>query len=230
MDPTQQLTVFQAIAASSMPGFSQSDRETGFRILEDVKRLPNRMSVCLQWLQTPSLTFQSYDITVPTKLLALEIVQVFLRQDYKNISPEERQTLRQSILHLCRTESQDILSRKVASVLAGLILRDFPQRWTELHNDIFASPNGLWWEGGLEIILETFRLVVEDCLDSDFNSRISSTRKIGCPQGIAGNLQRFLAHCVSTLGNKIRRTEHFQIQISTPCTYFYCRTKEPFIP
>lgn len=184
MDPSQQLTVFQAIAASSMPGFSQSDRETGFRILEDLKQLPNRMAICLQWLQTPSLTFQSYDITVPTKLLALQIIQVFLRQNYKDINADERLALRRSILDLCRTESNDTLSRKVASILAGLILRDFPQRWTELHNDIFASPNGLWWEGGLEILLETFKLVCEDCLDSDFNSKISSTRRSDVLKGL----------------------------------------------
>jgi Exportin-5 family len=99
-----------------------------------------------------------------------------------------------------------ILARKVALVLKGLILCDFPQRWTTLGQDFFGPPNGtsntntmgstgttnvqqagIWFDSppyGTQICLECFKLVAEDCTDSDFNVKISTQRRNDVLQGL----------------------------------------------
>jgi hypothetical protein len=82
-----------------------------------------------------------------------------------------------------------ILGNKIASLLAGLVVRDFPQRWTSLMDDIFApmQQGGLWYNYnnsnndqpcetvGVKICLECLKLVAEDCTDSDFNAKVCTT-------------------------------------------------------
>ena len=102
-----------------------------------------------------------------------------------------------------------ILARKVAVVLKDLILRDFPQQWMSLGNDLYHPVTGLWFccsnDGtnssansstataspaadnmmiGQQICLECFKLVAEDCTDSDFNVKISTTRRNDVLQGL----------------------------------------------
>jgi hypothetical protein len=75
------------------------------------------------------------------------------------------------------------LGNKIASLLAGLVVRDFPQRWTSLMDDIFTpmQQGGLWYNSndqcetvGVKICLECLKLVAEDCTDSDFNAKVCS--------------------------------------------------------
>ena len=109
-----------------------------------------------------------------------------------------------------------ILARKVAVVLKDLILRDFPQQWMTLGNDLYHPTTGLWCASrrptnhsstnngsnhpmvntannstttattmiGQQICLECFKLVAEDCTDSDFNVKISTTRRNDVLQGL----------------------------------------------
>jgi hypothetical protein len=79
-----------------------------------------------------------------------------------------------------------ILARKVAVVLKGLILCDFPQRWDNMGNQLFSHPNGLWYHLpiGQQICLECLKLVAEDCTDSDFNVKISTVRRNDVLQGL----------------------------------------------
>jgi len=89
------------------------------------------------------------------------------------------------------------LAVKIASLLADICIRDFPQRWTTFVSDIFVSPEqgGLWYVAtttmmtetssgkgygtmiGVKICLECLKVITEDCTDGDFNSKISTTRR-----------------------------------------------------
>jgi hypothetical protein len=76
-------------------------------------------------------------------------------------------------------EENRILAKKLAVILEGLVIRDFPQRWTTFTTDVFAplSNGGLWYNEpgtaaiqqltGVKICLECLKLVAEDCTDSD---------------------------------------------------------------
>jgi hypothetical protein len=195
MDVSQQETILRAVVISSSNSLgsqpiSPSDRQHAFQVLTDFKTYENRILVCLQWIQQPQHVLGAMDVTVPVKLYALELTADFLRFKYSKLSEQERLALRQAVLTASRqyapfpyqTTEVRILGNKLASLLAGLIIREFPQRWTTLMNDVFApmSQGGLWYSTddqsetvGVKMCLECLKLVAEDCTDSDFNSKVS---------------------------------------------------------
>jgi hypothetical protein len=209
MDTNQEQVVLQAIAASSSSKFgvlSPQDRETAFRILEQFKVYERRLPVCLTWIQqdqiivnVPVLSQQSnnanndrnlMEITVPTKLFALEIIHGTMDKSYGSLNDGERLALRHAVLLAARqlaplhtTDEARILGNKIALILARLSVRDFPQRWTNFVQDLFSSTSegGLWNADaqtmhelmGIKICLECLKIITEDCTDGDFNSKVS---------------------------------------------------------
>ena len=194
MDTAQQETILRAVVISSSntlgsQPISPSDRQTAFQVLTDFKTYENRIPVCLRWIQQPQHILGDMDVTVSVKLYALELTSDFLRYKYSKLSEQERLALRQAVLTAARqyapfpykTTEVRILGNKLASLLAGLIVREFPQRWSTLMNDVFTpvSQGGLWYSSddqsetiGVKICLECLKLVAEDCTDSDFNTKV----------------------------------------------------------
>lgn len=194
MDQNQQETVLRAIALSSGVGniatISAQDRQTAFRILEDLKAFDGRITVCISWLQVERHILQNLDITVPVKLYAASILETFLQKGYTQLNENDRLALRNAVLTASRqvaplpiSDDGRILGNKLASLLAGLMVRDFPQRWKTFFQDVFSpiQLGGLWYVEpgdkvhvmGVKICLECLRLISEDCTDSDFNLKVS---------------------------------------------------------
>ena len=194
MDNNQEQTVLRAIALSSGIGnvatVSAQDRQTAFRILEDLKAFDGRITVCISWLQIERHSLQNADITVPVKLYAASILESFLQKGYSQLNENDRLALRCAVLTASRqvaplpiSDDGRILGNKLASLLAGLMVRDFPQRWTSFFQDVFSPirVGGLWYDDlgdkvhvmGVKICLECLRLISEDCTDSDFNLKVS---------------------------------------------------------
>ena len=200
MDPQQQSTILRAIAISSIhsPSFTQNDRQAAFQTLEELKKYDGRVQLVLQWLLAERHFYEQHDITIQTKLLSLEILASFLEKGYSTLSEQDRLQLRDIVLKSARltvtpssgvNQESRIFGKKLAVILAGLVLRDFPQRWTTFATDIFKPLNegGLWYNqpgeesiqylGGVHICLEAFKLIAEDCTDADYNARISTQRR-----------------------------------------------------
>jgi hypothetical protein len=196
MDDNQQETVLRSIAVSS--GFvnisNPNDRQVAFQVLEDFKKYDGSIAVCIGWLHQERLGLDKTDITVPVKLYALTIIDAFLQTSYTKLGETERLQLRHAVLTSARhvapapiVNECRILGNKLASILAALMVRDFPQRWTTFFADVFAPMNrgGLWCNEpgdgvhtmGVKICLECLRLVTEDTTDSDFNAKV---RAVAC--------------------------------------------------
>lgn len=165
------------------------------------------MAACVEMIGSNSLQIAGdgnvpSDVTVPGKLYALGLIQEFLKLGYNSLNESDRGQLRASIVLAARqlampsesplstkmNDSTRILAVKIASLLADLALREFPQRWQTFVSDLFSpvSTGGMWCESGavvggntagLKICLECLKLVTEDCTDSDYNARISTTRR-----------------------------------------------------
>jgi Exportin 1-like protein len=181
-----------------------TERQQAFQVLQDFSHnFDGRIPLCLDWLQTPTLllptpTVGPVDVTVAAKLYACEIVAESLKKSqYTKWREEDRLRLRQSVLVAAQyqarlpvadasatttttsnntlTTASLPLANKLASLLAELMVRDFPQRWTTCVSDLFSQ---LWTnhEGGVQIgnrmCLLILQLVAEDCTDSDFNSKV----------------------------------------------------------
>ena len=217
MDPNvnqHQQTLLRAIAVSSLPlpSFTAADRQQAFAILENLKSYNDRIPLCIGWLHSDRHVFEGNDITVATKLLALEILSSFLFKGYSSLGEVDRVSFREAILKASRllcsnleppSAETRILSRKFATILEGLVIRDFPQRWTCFSPQVFApySQGGLWYDEpglkagrhvGVRICLECLRLAAEDCTDSDFNAHISTSRRNDVLKGLNEVSNQFL--------------------------------------
>lgn len=191
MNEPQIQSLLTAIAISSglSPNITPSQRTAAFESLEQFKSYPGRIAGCVELIGRQSLLIDGVDVTAPTKLFSLGLIQEFLKVGYASLEEGDRVQLRTSILMSARqlamtdTSAMDYsgeatlrtVSMKIASLLADIAVREFPQRWNGFVTDLFT---GIWGEGnstvGVKICLECLKLMTEDCTDSDFNSKVSS--------------------------------------------------------
>jgi hypothetical protein len=176
------------------------------------------------------------DITASAKLYTLGVLQSFLKTNYSKLNNEsDRLAIRNAVmtaarqlLTKCSCTSQiassdgqsyqdqsanaaenehRFLAIKIASLIADIATRDFPQRWTSFISDLFSSPDkgGLWYippstssfRGygpliGVKMCLECLKIITEDCTDGDFNSKISTSRRNDVLIGLNEVNQQFL--------------------------------------
>lgn len=179
------------------------------------------------------------DITASTKLYALGVLQSFLKTNYSKLSNEtDRLAIRNAVMTSARQllakcsnyqersinysqlEAQAdqhenrFLAIKIASLIADIATRDFPQRWTSFISDLFSPPEkgGLWYIPppnmnpnpdsntntgygpliGAKMCLECLKIITEDCTDGDFNSKISTSRRNDVLIGLNAVNQQFL--------------------------------------
>ena len=231
-DPNQQeAIILRAIVVSSSATFqgqiiSSQDRQQAFRVLRDFKAFPGRIPLCLKWINTTSNSINGANVTkdeeVATKLFACEQIQEFCKAKYIQLPEQERLQVRNAILTASRTlatssttvvadTSSRILSNKFASLLAAIVVRDFPQRWTTCIEDLFGS---LWVAGtlGIKMCLEIFKLVAEDCTDSDFNAKISTKRRNDVLIGLNEVSSQFLPYLFGAL-EQISQLQQAKIQL-----------------
>ena len=192
----QEETVLRAIVISSSNTWSgqpiaTSDRQTAFSVLSEFSNFQGRVPMILNWLQQQQLIAGgNNDCTVAAKLYSCELLSSLLKTGYNKLEEKERLTLRMALVTAARQVSQRtitdsrILPNKLASLLAALIVRDFPQRWNTCIDDLFGN---LWPQQqqqqqqqndyinpqmGIKICLEILKNVAEDCTDSDFNAKV----------------------------------------------------------
>jgi Exportin 1-like protein len=187
-DPLQRVLRSIAISSGFIPISNEQERRLAFQALKDFKQYDGKMSVCIAWLHQECVTLGGIDVTLPVKLFSLNSIEDFLQtSSYVTLSETERLQLRHAILTSARqvsssTTENRALGNKLASILAALMIRDFPQRWMTFFQDVFSpmTSGGLWCnepgEGfhtmGVKICLECLRLVAEDTTDSDFNTKV----------------------------------------------------------
>lgn len=182
---SQAETVLRAVVISASNSWSgqvvsASDRQTSFSVLSEFEKFQGRVPICLGWVQkTQIIVGGDNDCTLPAKLYACEILSALFKIEYSKLSEKERLAIRASLLTAAQQLAQQpiteprMLANKFASLLAALVVRDFPQRWTTCIDDLFGA---LWStekpQMGVKICLEILKLVAEDCTDSDFNAKV----------------------------------------------------------
>jgi len=196
MDDNQQNLVLKSIAVSA--GFHQTgasnERETAYKLLENFKVYDGKIPICINWLHQDRHVSDGTDITVPVKQYSLTMMDEFIQKSYTKLNESERLAMRHAVITAARqiapmplVHENRILANKLASMLAAFVVREFPQRWTSFFQDMFISMHqgGLWYnEGGdgvhtlgVKMLLECMRVVTEDTTDSDFNVKISTSRR-----------------------------------------------------
>lgn len=158
------------------------------------------------------------DVTAPAKLYAMGILESFIKMEYTHLGGSDRLQLRSAVLdagrHLLKrnintksvnNEETRILGMKIAALLAEIVVRDFPQRWPNFVEEVW---NLLWYHPdvteelmypfeygsliGTKICLECLKLVTEECTDSDFNTKVSTSRRNDVLTGINESHDHFV--------------------------------------
>eukprot|EP00550_Attheya_septentrionalis_P000795 CAMPEP_0198290488 /NCGR_PEP_ID=MMETSP1449-20131203/8336_1 /TAXON_ID=420275 /ORGANISM="Attheya septentrionalis, Strain CCMP2084" /LENGTH=1467 /DNA_ID=CAMNT_0043988997 /DNA_START=193 /DNA_END=4596 /DNA_ORIENTATION=+ len=204
MDENQRQSLLRSISISSgvlanPAAVSSQERAGAYQNLEQFKLYPGRIPACIELLTGEQFCVEAgVDLTVPTKLYALGVLQDFLKTGYARCEAHDRLSLRGAVLTAARqlasaaseqnSNNSRILGNKIASLLSDIVVRDFPQRWTTFVSDLYkpVSQGGIWCEApsgpamgmvGVKIGLECLKLITEDCTDSDFNAKISTIRR-----------------------------------------------------
>jgi Exportin-5 family len=298
-------------AAGSDPARHQRERQAAFALVEEFKTAyAGRIPLAISWLTTTTtgigassriLYGGAWDVTAPAKLLACEVLHLFLQKQYAAMASEsDRVQLRNAVLQACRVAAVAsmfadnssnasgsngrnnnvgggsatppspsdlhselrILSKKLSALLEGLVIREFPQRWTTFADDVFAplllsagdggsssssnpvrpAGGGLWYTAdpvdpnavtkpatsihlGVNICLEMLRLVAEDCTDSDFNAKISTTRRNDVLIGLNEVRQQFLPKFFHLLSATVPALEQTKASLHEMHRYLSAQTR-----
>jgi len=197
MDSQQYNLILSAIAVCSNPTrHSASTFKESHNMLDLFMRHneANRMSAAqtfLNMLSMHSHTVNGLDITLETKLYSLQCLKNFIEECHAGFDQQTRQKFRERLLEIIVDTFQSaqpnpahasVLSSKFGICVSDLVLRDFPQFWNSLLDDLIT----LLTSGNhtSAIALRCMCHVVEDCTDSDFNSKISTSRRNDVLQGI----------------------------------------------
>jgi hypothetical protein len=113
-------------------------------------------------------------------VLMLTLLHDWIRMWWSKIPMESQVEIRTILSHLvsqCNSRTYGgNYNSKLASILAEIAERQFPQHWTSMIEDFMT----LWREAGFnvqEIIVKTLQYIYSDCTDIDFTNQLPSTRR-----------------------------------------------------
>ena len=153
MDPNQYRLILDAVWVCSNPPPHTPDAHKAAHGMLEMFKYQNKESGMdrmeaannfFHLLDSQSHSNNNVDITLQTKLYALECLKTFIDECHSNFSQSHREAFRNRVLQVIVATFdastpptyQNILCSKFGPVLADLILRDFPQLWTTLFSDL----------------------------------------------------------------------------------------------
>ncbi|GMH80393.1 hypothetical protein TL16_g08529 [Triparma laevis f. inornata] len=142
------------------------------------------------------------------KLYALLCLLYTTQNSYSSYSDSNRSAFRTQVLQIiaASNETDIIIVPKLATLLADISIRDFPNRWSQ--KDFMDSVRTLFTLNTTTatVVLSALRSLTEDCTDSDFNTKVSTTRRNDVLQGLneisemlLPLFHQFIQHHYSTL-------------------------------
>ncbi len=195
MDQAQYQLLLSAVAISANPMISSKpeDKQQAFTLLSQFKESNNAAQAAFYLLERAELhQYGNQDYTIQVHLYALQTLLSTLSKHYSSLNQSDRHTFRSRLLSLISKTlpSQQVTIPKLASLLSDVILRDFPQRWTSLLDDLMSLFTTS--SSAAQIVLNAVTIVTEDCTDSDFNSKVATARRNDVLQGLNEISSRFL--------------------------------------
>jgi hypothetical protein len=179
-----------AINASLHSYTSKEDRDAANVYLEQLKTQEICMLTMLQILTTDHPSHNDSN-----RQLALSILNDWIKVWWNNITTENQLIIRDSILTLLRSvtgTNSGGFRNKLASILANIAERQYPQHWPTFLDDIV----NLWSTSTItyikEICILTLSYVIEDCVDGDFNTSLPTLRRQDILTGIKNSLSILL--------------------------------------
>lgn len=171
--------VLRALNVQLSSQVSNIKRQEAYSYIESFKQNKldgNCASIALFILHQPQ------NHTESAQQLGLNVLQEYLKVNWNScMDDQEKLNMRNEIVALVAS-GQVISFKKLAVLLGEIVKRQFPQHWLDLF-DVFKH---LWSLGPVQAqtVMETLRLVAEDCVNKEFNATIPPTRRREILQGL----------------------------------------------
>ncbi|GMH73757.1 hypothetical protein TrST_g13794 [Triparma strigata] len=190
MDSQQYNLLLSAVAISANPTLATdvNVKEQAFTLLSQFKTSNNAAAAAFSILHssTPHLYNGNHDVSAQMKLYALLCLLYTTHNSYSSYSDENRTAFRTQVLQVIAgaKETDIIIVPKLATLLADISIRDFPNRWSQ--SSFMDSIRTLFTLNATTatVVLSALRSLTEDCTDSDFNTKVSTARRNDVLQGL----------------------------------------------
>ena len=142
MDQSQYSLIVRAIAVSANPLLaSVSDRNDASSLLDQFASSDLASTASTQLLSMDVHQFGPSNVTAVVKLFSLLVLKKYVEKSYAGLGDVERADFRNAIMsvvaRLSSSEQNDMLiAPKLSSLLADIVLNDFPQRWESFFDDV----------------------------------------------------------------------------------------------
>ncbi|KAG5177597.1 armadillo-type protein [Tribonema minus] len=192
--------VLWAATVNYQPTATSVDRQHAFQVLEHFKGRNDCIEYALYMLCTP---LPEHNDTV--RFFAVHCIETYIKSDWSSMTEEQQARCRSASVDLIRSGTRDLLSEasfvkeKVAALAAEVAERDYPEKWPTFVQDmVMAVRIG---PTQAELALMALTGVIQDCQDSDFQSRLASKRRNDITQALntalpdlLRMLQAFMSH------------------------------------
>eukprot|EP00611_Tribonema_gayanum_P015397 TRINITY_DN2722_c0_g1_i2.p1 TRINITY_DN2722_c0_g1~~TRINITY_DN2722_c0_g1_i2.p1 ORF type:complete len:1027 (-),score=317.33 TRINITY_DN2722_c0_g1_i2:1457-4537(-) len=192
--------VLWAATVNYQPTATSVDRQHAFQVLEHFKGRNDCIEYALYMLCTP---LPEHNDTV--RFFAVHCIEQYIKSDWSSMTEEQQARCRSASVDLIRSGTRDLLSEasfvkeKVAALAAEVAERDYPEKWPTFVQDmVMAVRIG---PTQAELALMALTGVIQDCQDSDFQSRLASKRRNDITQALntalpdlLRMLQAFMSH------------------------------------
>ncbi len=195
-----------AISAGLIPATNNTVRSEAYELLQNFKVHAstdhNSARMCLQMIQSPQLVLEEthglLNVTVSAKLFSMTVLQKYVQLQYGELDRKDAAMLRSNVVETARMTANSVggnsnmkesecklIASKLSDMLSDLAARDFPQRWMEFWTDLLSIWTAEEDVGiGTKICLDCLIILIENCTDSDYNSKIDTKRRNDVLQGL----------------------------------------------
>lgn len=181
MDPS----IVRALCATYDANTLAADRSAAYEILEKYKLENGNIAKVAAYAATALGVGSNVEFEYTLRYYCLLVMESYMNRNWNSMEMEARVEFRNYILEIVTTQGDALPSfvlEKIASLLAQVMKRTFPQHWKDCfeHFGVLCGKHPV--QG--QVVFLVLKTVVEDCSNADFNTMLPSKRRNEILQGL----------------------------------------------
>ena len=198
--------VVRALQVSQSPNAPSSVRQEALAFIEGVKQSSQQGFAVLH------MVLQSGE-EWPVKQMALGLLNDWLRLWWNRLEDSNRDLIKGVLGQLLLDDALGCsphrpLRTKLSVCIANVAERQFPQLWPSFLEEMLRV-----WQtsplGRQDVVISTFETMIVDCVDTDFNSSLPSTRRQEIIAGFKLQLEPLLSTAFASLTDNLVKYQQF---------------------
>jgi hypothetical protein len=181
-----------AIATILSSASTQHNRKEAEGYLQSVRDSPTGLKTLVQIVTCPGPEPNEH-----IRALSLTIVQNWIRHFWDKVPPNMQLDIRQEVVSMivsvtANTRFPKSVLRKLSSILADVVERQFPNQWQTFVEDVMEVWRSSPQQDMHAVVIVSLENVISDCVDSDFSNTLTSTRRQDILNGLTPKVPMIL--------------------------------------